>query len=575
MYYHYSNIDPNTCYVDLNFGGDSTEFWTPYGIIGINVKHVNPETNTDVYCEFDSWNRYYYQLNSINQPKGILCYDKETIQDQYIDILKNNPNYIVLSNPHSNNVSCTNNNCIMYISQDLNIWEGRTKNIHCSNGICTVVWFVVYTTYVNCDICRYNHITKSVGEYSCQNATLHGSNTKSLHLKINDGATYGAKTMTIYGPNGNNTSLRIFSDNAWHSLKYSIIYAGYTSKIELFGSGRNRFKGVKLYAYHSKSIWIECNGSNRPCEDMKIFIHDDSFDSMHPYPTNRLFMECKNSHDCINAQLFVSYNISDTWICLFIYNNSNWYCNDHEISWNTPKPTPSPTFMPTKATNYPSVPPTILTTKPTTVPTLSPTNTPTTSPTKTSSNIIYINTPSIPWIIAASIAMTCCLLLLLGFGMYIYLHRKSNKDVNDATIINVTPLQASKDPVSSFQNSSNNINNIVFPIKHINDIPLPPSTSIVNHNMPDISKSAEMLYDPHLMSPKTKGRTDIRYGERSIISPIGVRNLSAPGRGTKYEGIIPMKQNGGKEESKDDNVLKFNDSDNEIEIIMDDNSQVL
>ena len=147
MYYHYSNIDPDTCNANLNFEGDSTQFWTPYGIIGINVKNINPESDTFVYCEFNWWNEYYFELDSISQTYGILCYDFTIIQNNYIDILKNDPNYIVLSNPYSNNISCNNNDCIMYISQSLNSWEEAAHNIYCPDNICNVVWFVLFIVY--------------------------------------------------------------------------------------------------------------------------------------------------------------------------------------------------------------------------------------------------------------------------------------------------------------------------------------------------------------------------------------------------------------------------------------------
>ena len=142
MYYHYSNIDPNTCTANFNFVGYLTQFWTPYGKIGINARNMNPETRILVYCEFNWWNGYFYDLNLISQVKGVLCYDKEIIQNKYINKLKNDPNYIVLSDPYSNNISCANDNCTMYISQDLNSWEAPTRNIFCADNICNVVWSV-------------------------------------------------------------------------------------------------------------------------------------------------------------------------------------------------------------------------------------------------------------------------------------------------------------------------------------------------------------------------------------------------------------------------------------------------
>ena len=400
-----------------------------------------------------------------------------------------------------------------------------------------------------------------MGRYTCQNSTLYGNNSKAIYLRINRFASYGAANTIIYSPNGNNTILAIYSEFAVYSLANSIIYASDTTKIELFGSGDERFRGVKLYAYHSQSIFIECNEQTGACFDMKIYIHDDSFNISDPYPENRLYMECVTENDCIGAQLIVSNNITDTWTCSFIFNNSKWYCNDHEISWNTVNPTPLPTSKPTSNTNEPTKSPTILTVHPTSIPSE--------YPTETNSKVIYIQTKKeyqlILWIVGI-VAVLCFFVSLFQAVLLIKLQKKMNKSVDDAAIINASPPQSSKDPDSPIIYSNNMTSkNIVFSNEsiNVNDIPLPKSKSTVNG-------SIEMLYDPNLKSPKTNGNIGIKYGERSTISG---KTLSPPGNGTKNEDIISMKPSFVNKQTKHDNAFE-NNYDDDIDIIMDDDTKM-
>ena len=150
IYYSYDNINPNTCNLNLNFEGYSTEIYTPYGEVAVSVTGFNIDgtgSAIEVYCEFDWWNQYDYQISTTNQPEGVKCFDKNIIQTQYIDVIKSNPNYIVLSTPHSNEISCNNNDCVMYISQQLITWKSPMiincpdDNIH---G-CSVLWYIIYS----------------------------------------------------------------------------------------------------------------------------------------------------------------------------------------------------------------------------------------------------------------------------------------------------------------------------------------------------------------------------------------------------------------------------------------------
>ena len=108
---------------------------------------VNPETNTRAYCEFDWWNSYDWEINTINQNDGVLCYDKSLIQTKYINVLKNDPNYTILTKPHSDSITCEND-CVIYVSHQLNTWKSGI-NINCPNNqnSCSVVWYINYIVF--------------------------------------------------------------------------------------------------------------------------------------------------------------------------------------------------------------------------------------------------------------------------------------------------------------------------------------------------------------------------------------------------------------------------------------------
>ena len=145
-YYSYDNINPNTCNFNLNWGAYGSEFYTPYGIVAINTDNaITADSEVKVYCEFDWFNSNEWEINATNnyQEHGTVCYDRNIIQTEYINVLKDNPNYTILTKPHSNTISCDNSNCVMYISHQLNTWKSGI-NINCPNDkyTCSVVWYV-------------------------------------------------------------------------------------------------------------------------------------------------------------------------------------------------------------------------------------------------------------------------------------------------------------------------------------------------------------------------------------------------------------------------------------------------
>ena len=146
-YYDYNNIDPNTCNVYLNYGGYSSDIYTPYGTDAINVNDFALNTRVEVHCEFDGWNGFVYELTTETQKYGTLCND--TISSN-INKIKNNPNLIVLPNPHSNIVSCNNSDCVIYASPQINTITSP-MNINCNTGLCSIVWYVcafIFTIFI-------------------------------------------------------------------------------------------------------------------------------------------------------------------------------------------------------------------------------------------------------------------------------------------------------------------------------------------------------------------------------------------------------------------------------------------
>ena len=268
--------------------------------------------------------------------------------------------------------------------------------------------------------CLYIH---SLGSYSCRNGILNAINSKSVRIRIKERVRWAATNMTIYGPIGDDTSLQLKSDLSRYSFEYAIIYASNTTKIELLGSGNYRHKGLILYAYHSNSIYIDCDGDNQPCIAMKIYLHSTSLNIQ--YPMDRLYMQCSYEFDCTNSELIVSYDNSSTWTCTFIYNRilERWFCGNYNILSSTKDPTPSPTNKPTLTTIIPTLSPTI--------PTLTPitpidTDSPTVSPTFINTNIntespnhifsFALTRQNLPWIITGLLIIAICITIFPCVG---------------------------------------------------------------------------------------------------------------------------------------------------------------
>ena len=75
-------------------------------------------------------------LSNIGQSNDVLC-DVENL----VQIIRNNPNYLLIPDPRSDHISC-NGNCIIYIIDSLKAFH-REMSIDCSdNTDCAIVWYV-------------------------------------------------------------------------------------------------------------------------------------------------------------------------------------------------------------------------------------------------------------------------------------------------------------------------------------------------------------------------------------------------------------------------------------------------
>ena len=447
LYYNYANINPNTCNINLDFGGHSTEIYTPYGTIAANVNGVQPGSQVEVYCEFDWWSEYFYLINTFSQPFGDTCNDEELIQTNYIDFIKNYPDNFVVKYPRSNGLSCDGIDCILYINHQLHTWISPVL-INCPNISCTIL---------------------CMNSYACRDATINAENTKSLKIIAHERTRFSAMGMNILAPNGDDTSLVIWSDHARGSFQSATIYANNTAKIELIGKEPNRFRKLILYAYHASSIYIDCSqGIASTCRDMEIFIHEEQFSIASPYPANRLHIKCINQFECDNIKVIISYPNSFSWTCTFHYgvSSSKWFCGQYEVPFNTPNPTLSPSQNPTKITNTPTLFPTDVPTIKTVTPTIKTVNPTRITPNPTilthnpthNPNISVNNVPEndslyVVWLITAIMGGLCILvsIIFIGFCGYVY-GQKTRKHSCDAIADKLSPQKA---------NSSSTNNTIV------------------------------------------------------------------------------------------------------------------
>ena len=268
----------------------------------------------------------------------------------------------------------------------------------------------------------------SMNVHACRNAIVNSTNAKFIRLRVNERVRDGAYGITVYAPNGDDTTLSLFSDVARDSFRDAVIYANNTSKIEFFGNGNYRFHGITLYAYNANSIYIDCHNTDdsRQCNDMKIYIHSQTFNISDPYPKNRLYVDCRKSNACQDTQLFISSNNNPIYSCIFTYNSTlaKWFCGSDEVTYATNIPTPSPTNKPTPVTITPTTSPTQLTANPTAFPTYTPTYSPTKltpTPTITTDKpfFVIVFTPKhLPWVISGILIILMLIVLCLFCCIY-------------------------------------------------------------------------------------------------------------------------------------------------------------
>ena len=127
--YSLSNIDANSCNIDFNGAG-----WgiinAIYGTTQSNISNTNNNDNNILICDFD----WLY--------KHIWCNNSQLISTNVINKFIENNLTMKISNPNSNELSCDNNNCIMYaFEQNIPI-----TNVICPNGnySCSIIWYIKY-----------------------------------------------------------------------------------------------------------------------------------------------------------------------------------------------------------------------------------------------------------------------------------------------------------------------------------------------------------------------------------------------------------------------------------------------
>ena len=139
-YYSYNNIDPNTCKINYNNQGLGSQVYSIYGPKATNISNGDPP----VGCNFNLVENNPNLVNPMLLKTQPECTNMTNIQKN-IDTIKNNSNYIALSNPHNNSIECGNYDCKIYVNLGLN-----PVNIKCPKGpySCTVIWFVMYMCYI-------------------------------------------------------------------------------------------------------------------------------------------------------------------------------------------------------------------------------------------------------------------------------------------------------------------------------------------------------------------------------------------------------------------------------------------
>ena len=128
-----SNIDANSCYVDLDNVGDGADIYAIFGELQSNVLNVNDHRST-LYCDVD----LLTSQNGIGNQNSI-CNDVNFIGNA-LSKISTNQSILKLSDPNSNKISCQNDaDCIIHISQQLM----PLNTISCPNGgyNCYIMWY--------------------------------------------------------------------------------------------------------------------------------------------------------------------------------------------------------------------------------------------------------------------------------------------------------------------------------------------------------------------------------------------------------------------------------------------------
>ena len=141
--YDISNIDQNSCYIDLNYGGNNADIYAIYGTSQTKILKTNIGGNTELWCDFDWFYDHRYKFG-LNEANTIFCSNNASIQSNIIDKLATNEIVLKTSNPNLKEISCEsdNTNCVLFIPTQYNL----NQNVMCPKGeyTCSVIWCVIF-----------------------------------------------------------------------------------------------------------------------------------------------------------------------------------------------------------------------------------------------------------------------------------------------------------------------------------------------------------------------------------------------------------------------------------------------
>ena len=270
---------------------------------------------------------------------------------------------------------------------------------------------------VSDNISIYIIAVNSMDPFSCSNAVIDGSESKSLLISRAKHNHFHGQNITIYGPKGKGSELIIRDSIGHEGFSNSNIFANNTDTIYIRGShGNKAFANNILYAYEASNITIHCGFGFFNCQNMKIYTYHESFSLSNPLLPGKLTIICHREWDdeCDQLKVFILYNnYTNTWSCMYTHSDTGWDCIPFAQ-------TLSPTNIPTKSTNIPTILPNI----PKILPTINPTISPLLLPSQTGSIkqnrtlkvIIFTN------IIVFGVVVSCCCIIVA------FAWRYKNKD---------------------------------------------------------------------------------------------------------------------------------------------------